>query len=139
MNYKFTTIFRKLAMLKRIKAVIINITVIASIFSICIEPAIAAESTKQSAMSGQIIMLAILFGGMYFLMIRPQSKRAKEHSNLLASLAKGDEVVTTGGLVGKVNKVLDQFLILVVADGVEVTVQKQAVTFVLQKGTIKSL
>ena len=126
-------------MLKKIKAVIINITVIASIFSICIEPAIAAEATKQSAMSGQIIMLAILFGGMYFLMIRPQSKRAKEHSNLLASLAKGDEVVTTGGLVGKVNKVLDQFLILVVADGVEVTVQKQAVTFVLQKGTIKSL
>ncbi|MGD0466480.1 MAG: preprotein translocase subunit YajC [Gammaproteobacteria bacterium] len=90
-------------------------------------------------MSGQIIMIAVLLGGMYFLMIRPQSKRAKEHSNLLSGLVKGDEVVTTGGLVGKINKIVDQFLILIIAEGVEVTVQKQAVSFVLPKGTLKSI
>ena len=110
-------------------------------FSVFIENAFAGtgDSAKQPGMSGQIIMIAVLLGGMYFLMIRPQSKRAKEHSNLLSGLVKGDEVVTTGGLVGKINKIVDQFLISIIAEGVEVTVQKQAVSFVLPKGTLKSI
>ena len=128
-------------MLNRIKVILASFMVIVGISSVFIENAFAGQvdTAKQSGMSGQIIMIAVLFGGMYFLMIRPQSKRAKEHSNLLAGLVKGDEVVTTGGLVGKINKVVDQFLILIIAEGVEVTVQKQAVAFVLPKGTLKSI
>ena len=128
-------------MFNRIKVILASFIVIVGISSVFIESAFAGQvdTAKQSGMSGQIIMIAVLFGGMYFLMIRPQSKRAKEHNNLLAGLVKGDEVVTTGGLVGKVNKVVDQFLILIIAEGVEVTVQKQAVSFVLPKGTLKSI
>lgn len=86
-----------------------------------------------------IIMIAIFFALMYFMIIRPQSKRAKEHRKLLEALGKGDEIVTTGGLVGKVSAVGDNFVQVEVGEGMEVKVQKQAVTAVLPKGTIKGL
>jgi preprotein translocase subunit YajC len=82
-----------------------------------------------------ILMIAVL----YFFMIRPQMKRQKEQRNMLASMAKGDEVLTSGGLVGKITKVGETYLGIELADGVEVTVQKNAVTAILPKGTIKSL
>lgn len=82
-----------------------------------------------------ILMIAVL----YFFMIRPQMKRQKEQRNMLASMAKGDEVLTSGGLIGKLTKVGDTYLGIELADGVEVTVQKNAVTAILPKGTIKSL
>lgn len=104
-----------------------------------IENAFAAQEAAKANMGGSMIMFAVLIAGMYFLMIRPQNKRAKEHRNLLASIAKDDEVVTTGGLLGKVTKVIDQFFVLTIADGVEVVVQKQAVALVLPKNTLKSL
>lgn len=86
-----------------------------------------------------LIFLVLLFVVFYFLLIRPQMKRAKEHKNMVASLAKGDEVVTGGGLLGRVTKVGDHFVTLEVADGLEVKVQKQALGSVMPKGTMKSL
>ncbi|AOU98232.1 preprotein translocase subunit YajC [Acidihalobacter yilgarnensis] len=86
-----------------------------------------------------MILIAIMFAVMYFMIIRPQSKRAKEHKRLVEALSKGDEVVTTGGIVGKVTTVGDNFVQVEVSEGVEVKLQKQAVTSVLPKGTIKGL
>ncbi|MEJ2630623.1 MAG: preprotein translocase subunit YajC [Acidihalobacter sp.] len=86
-----------------------------------------------------MIMIAIFFALMYFMIIRPQSKRAKEHRKLLGALSKGDEVVTTGGMVGKISAVGENFLEVEVSEGTVVKVQKQAVTAVLPKGTIKGL
>lgn len=86
-----------------------------------------------------LIFLVLLFAVFYFLLIRPQMKRAKEHKNMVASLAKGDEVVTGGGLLGRVTKVGDHFVTLEIADGLEVKVQKQALGSVMPKGTMKSL
>ncbi|WP_455384233.1 preprotein translocase subunit YajC [Acidihalobacter prosperus] len=86
-----------------------------------------------------MIMIAIFFALMYFMIIRPQSKRAKEHRKLLESLSKGDEVVTTGGMVGKISAVGENFLEVEVSEGTVVKVQKQAVSAVLPKGTIKGL
>jgi preprotein translocase subunit YajC len=83
--------------------------------------------------------LLLMFAVLYFIMIRPQMKRQKEHRNMLAAMAKGDEVITNGGVVGKVSKVGEAYVGVEVADGVEITVQKAAVTTILPKGTIKSL
>ena len=84
-------------------------------------------------------MLIIIFVFMYFVMIRPQSKRAKEHRALLSNLAKGDEVVTNGGIVGKVEKLSDDFVILSVSEGVNIHFQKAAISAVLPKGTTKTI
>lgn len=86
-----------------------------------------------------LIFLVLLFVVFYFLLIRPKMKRAKEHKNMVASLAKGDEVVTGGGLLGRVTKVGDHFVTLEIADGLEVKVQKQALGSVMPKGTMKTL
>jgi preprotein translocase subunit YajC len=75
---------------------------------------------------------------LYFLMIRPQAKKAKEHKNMVAALQKGDEVVTGGGVLGKVAKVGDQYLSIEVAPNVEIQVQRFSVQLVLPKGTIKN-
>ncbi|KGJ87182.1 preprotein translocase subunit YajC [Colwellia psychrerythraea] len=88
-----------------------------------------------------IIMLAV-FGLVFFFMIyRPQAKRVKEHKNLMSSLGKGDEVLTQGGIVGKIVKVSDEkdFIVVSISEGTEVTVQKNAINAVLPKGTMKSL
>lgn len=82
--------------------------------------------------------LLVIFAIFYFLIIRPQVKRAKEHKKLVESVAKGDEVVTTGGLLGKVVETGDNFVTLEVAEGVQLKVQRQAVTSLVPKGTIKS-
>ena len=76
----------------------------------------------------------------FYLMIwRPQAKRAKEQKNLLSSLAKGDEVVTTGGIAGKITKVADDFVVLEVSDTVEMKFQKGAIAATLPKGTLKAI
>lgn len=87
----------------------------------------------------QLLPIILMFVVLYFLMVRPQMKRAKEHKALVEGLAKGDEVVTGGGIAGRVTRVSDNFLALEIADTVEIQVQKQAVTLVLPKGTLKSL
>ncbi len=74
---------------------------------------------------------------MYFIMIRPQMKRQKEHKALVEALAKGDEVVTAGGMLGKVSKLGESYIHVEVANGVEVQVQRSSVVQVLPKGTVK--
>lgn len=83
--------------------------------------------------------LILMFVVLYFIMIRPQMKRQKDHRNMLAAIAKGDEVVTSGGLVGKVSKVGEAYVGVEISENVEITVQKGAITTILPKGTVKSL
>jgi len=84
-----------------------------------------------------LLPLVLMFVVLYFVMIRPQMKRQKEHKAMVEALAKGDEVVTAGGLLGKVSKVGDTYLGVELADGVEVQLQRTAVVQVLPKGTLK--
>jgi len=81
--------------------------------------------------------LVLMFVVLYFVMIRPQMKRQKEHRNMIEALAKGDEVATAGGVLGKVTKLGDTYLGIEVAQGVEVQIQRSAVVQVLPKGTFK--
>ena len=83
-----------------------------------------------------IVAFALVF---YFIVWRPQSKRAKEHRELVAGLNKGDEIITNGGLVGKITQVEEQFIVFEAADGVELRLQKSAVMQALPKGTIKGI
>lgn len=85
-----------------------------------------------------LLPLILMFVLLYFLMIRPQTKRAKEHKTMLTGLQKGDEVVTAGGALGKVTKVGDNFVSVEIALNVEIQVQKSSITTLLPKGTIKS-
>ena len=86
-----------------------------------------------------LLPIVLMFVVLYFLMIRPQMKRAKEHKAMIEALQKGDEVVTAGGMVGRVSKIGDSYVSLQVADNVEVTVQRPSVQLVLPKGTLKTL
>ena len=87
---------------------------------------------------GMLLMPIILIAVMYFLMIRPQMKRQKEHKALLDKLSKGDEVLTNGGIAGTVAEIGDNFITVEVADNVRIRVQKGAIGNVLPKGTLKS-
>jgi preprotein translocase subunit YajC len=78
-----------------------------------------------------------MFVVLYFVMIRPQMKKQKEHKTMIDALAKGDEIITAGGFLGKVSKLGDSFLSIEIANGVEVQMQRSAVVQVLPKGTIK--
>jgi preprotein translocase subunit YajC len=99
-------------------------------------PAAAATSGGFGGF-GQILPLLLMFVVLYFVMIRPQMKRQKEQKAMIEALAKGDEVVTAGGLLGKISKVGDAYLGLELASGVEVQCQRSAVVQVLPKGTVK--
>jgi len=84
-----------------------------------------------------MLPLILMFVVLYFVMIRPQMKKQKEHRAMIDALAKGDEVATTGGLLGKVTKLGDGFVSLEIANGVEVQLQRSAVVQVMPKGTVK--
>jgi preprotein translocase subunit YajC len=99
-------------------------------------PAAAAGGDMQSSLMS-MLPLVLMFVVLYFVMIRPQMKKQKEHRAMIEALAKGDEIVTAGGLLGKVNKLGDSYLTIEVANGVEMQVQRSAVVQVLPKGTIK--
>ena len=86
---------------------------------------------------GSMLPLLLMFVVLYFVMIRPQMKRQKETCNMLAALAKGDEVATAGGVLGKITELGDQYMTLEIAAGVNVRVQRNAVVQVLPKGTVK--
>jgi len=86
---------------------------------------------------GGMLPLVLMFVVLYFIMIRPQMKRQKEHKAMVDALAKGDEVVTSGGVLGKVSKIGDTFVGLEVASGVEIQIQRTAVVQVMPKGTVK--
>lgn len=104
-----------------------------------------SDAWAQAAPAGQgdplmsFLPLIFIFVVFYFLLIRPQSKKAKEHKLMVESLAKGDEVVTNGGLLGKLTKIGDNFVELELADGVTVKLQRHAIANVMPKGTIKGL
>jgi preprotein translocase subunit YajC len=85
-----------------------------------------------------LMPLVLMFVLLYFLMIRPQAKRAKEHRSMLAALQKGDEVVTAGGALGKVTKVGESFVTIEIAPSIEIQVQKSSISTLLPKGTIKA-
>jgi len=95
----------------------------------------AAPSMQDSLLS--MLPIVLMFVVLYFVMIRPQLKRQKEHKAMVEALAKGDEVVMGGGVLGRVSKVGEAYLHLEVADGVEIQVQRTAVIQVLPKGTFK--
>jgi len=103
-------------------------------------PVLAQAAPAQSSGGGlsMILMMVVLFGLMYFMMIRPQMKRQKEHRALVAGLARGDEVVTGGGIAGRVDEVGETFLTVEIAPNVKVKVQKGSVQQVLPKGSMKS-
>lgn len=86
-----------------------------------------------------VLMFVIFFIFIYFAIWRPQNKRAKEQANMMSLLAKGDEVMTVSGLIGKITKISDQYITLSVANNIEVLMQKSAVANVLPKGTIRSI
>ena len=86
-----------------------------------------------------LMPLVLLFVLLYFLMIRPQMKRAKEHKVMTEALQKGDEVITGGGVLGKITRVGGNYVALEVAENVEIQVQKAAIQTLLPKGTIKSI
>jgi preprotein translocase subunit YajC len=99
-------------------------------------PAAAAGGDMQSSLMS-MLPLVLMFVVLYFVMIRPQMKKQKEHKAMIDALAKGDEVVTAGGVLGKVAKLAEGYVGLEVANGVEVQVQRSAVVQVLPKGSIK--
>ena len=95
----------------------------------------AAGDTQSSLLS--LLPLVLMFVVLYFIMIRPQMKRQKEHKTMVEALAKGDEIVTAGGVLGRVSKLGDTFLSIEVANGVELQVQRSSIVQVLPKGTLK--
>lgn len=101
----------------------------------------AATSATPAQADGtfSMVMIAVIFVLFYFMLIRPQNKRAKEHRELINKLQKGDEIVTTSGFLGKVVNLDEQFIKVSLAEGIDVHLQRQAVTAVLPKGTIKAL
>jgi len=99
----------------------------------------AAAAADPAGSLMQFLPIILMFVVLWFLMIRPQQKKAKEHQAMLAALAKGDEVVTGGGIVGRVAKIGENYVSVEVSEGVEVQVQKPAIALVLPKGTLKGL
>jgi len=99
-------------------------------------PAAAAGGDIQSSLMS-ILPIVLMFVVLYFIMIRPQMKKQKEHRAMVEALAKGDEVVTAGGLLGRVSSLNENFVGVEIASGVEVQLQRQAVVQVLPKGTMK--
>ncbi|PUE13119.1 preprotein translocase subunit YajC [Limnohabitans sp. T6-20] len=99
-------------------------------------PAAAAGGDMQSTLMSMLPLL-LMFAVLYFVMIRPQMKKQKEHRSMIDALAKGDEVVTAGGLLGKVSKIGDAYIGVELTAGVEVQLQRSAVVQVLPKGSLK--
>jgi preprotein translocase subunit YajC len=100
-------------------------------------PAAAGGGSSPESMLFSLLPLVLMFVVLYFLMIRPQMKRQKEHKSMIDALAKGDEIVTAGGLLGKVSKLGDSYLHIEIGSNQEVQVERSAVVRVLPKGTMK--
>ena len=107
--------------------------------SFFISDAMAQGASATGGTLELILPLLLMFGIFYFLLIRPQQKKAKEKKGMVEALGKGDEIITIGGLLAKISDVDENFLTCQIADKVEVKIQRHAVTSVLPKGTIKNL
>ena len=103
-----------------------------------ISPAYAQAAGAQPSMMSSLLLPLIFLAVMFFLIVRPQMKRAKEHRTMIAAISKGDEVVTSGGILGRVDEIGDAFITVEVADGVRLKLQKHAISAVLPRGTIKA-
>jgi len=102
----------------------------------------AAPAAGNAGIMGSLttfMPLILMFVVMYFLMIRPQQKKAKEQRQMMDALTRGDEIVTAGGILGRISKVNDTYITIEIAANTEIVVQKHAVTTLLPKGTLKSL
>ncbi len=106
--------------------------------SFFINDALAEGAVQEQSLLTGMLPLVIIFILFWFLLIRPQTKRAKEHKQMVQALAKGDEVVTNGGLLGKITEIEESFISLEIANNVVIKVQRQAVTSIMPKGTLKS-
>jgi preprotein translocase subunit YajC len=106
-----------------------------------ISEAYAQQAGAAAGNSGtmQIVFMVAMFAILWFLMVRPQMKKAKEHKAMIEALQKGDEVISQGGMLGRIVKIGDNYVTLEIAEGVEVHVQKPAIGVVLPKGTIKAI
>ena len=104
-----------------------------------ISEAWAQSSGSQGGGIESILLIVLMFGVLYFMMIRPQMKRAKEHKTMIEALQKGDEVVSGGGILGRVTKLTESYVTVEVAQGVEMQLQRGAIQVVLPKGTIKNI
>lgn len=108
--------------------------------SFFISNAYAAAATPAPADNISSILMLVAFVVVFYLLLwMPQSRRAKQHRQMVSQLAKDDEVVTSGGILGRITKVTEQFITIAVADNVEVSLQKAAVSSVVPKGTMKSI
>lgn len=113
-----------------------------NILNFVISPAYADTATAAPQSGGGfslMLMTGVFILFMYFAVWRPQSKRAKEQRNLLNSLANGDEVITAGGILGKIAKINDNYVRLALSDNIEITIQKNSIAGALPKGTLKSI
>lgn len=98
-----------------------------------------AAPAQEAPGLASFLPLIILFAVFYFLLIRPQLKQAKQHKTLVSALAKGDEIATNGGLLGKIKEVGDNFIVVEIAKDTDVKIQRAAVSVVMPKGTLKTL
>lgn len=98
-----------------------------------------AADAPQTGGIMSMLPLFILFAVFWFFLIRPQMKQAKEHKTMVETLAKGDEIVTNGGMLGKIKEVGDNFIVLEIAKEVQVKIQKNAISTTMPKGTMKTL
>ncbi len=103
-----------------------------------ISSAWAQDGAAQQSQMSSVFFIVILFVVFYFMLIRPQQKRAKQHKKMIGALNSGDEVVTNGGILGKITDVGEHFVTVEIADGTSIKLQRQAVATVLPKGTMKS-
>ena len=103
-----------------------------------ISSAWAQDGAAQQNPMSSVFFIVILFVVFYFMLIRPQQKRAKQHKTMIGTLNSGDEVVTNGGILGKITDLGEHFVTVEIADGTSIKLQRQAVATVLPKGTIKS-
>jgi preprotein translocase subunit YajC len=112
---------------------------ISSAFAQTAPPAAAASGGMDLGLGslGSMLPLVLMFVVLYFVMIRPQMKKQKEHRAMIDAIAKGDEIVTAGGLIGKVSKLGESYVSVELAQGVEVQMQRSAISQVLPKGTVK--
>ena len=97
-----------------------------------------AQGAQQTGAGGWLLIV-LMFVVFYFMLIRPQTKRAKQHREMVSALNEGDEIVTAGGVLGRITAINDQFVTLEVADGVRIKVQRHTIGTVMPKGTMKSV
>lgn len=120
-------------MLRRLIGMIIGITLTSACFAETSSP------SSQGGMQQMLLMLVVFIAIFYFLLIRPQSKRSKEQKQLMDGLSIGDEVTTAGGVLGRIIKIKDGYVVICVSKETEITFQKSSIAHVVPKGTIESI